>query len=104
MAARLIAHAYTRYLGDLSGGQIVQRLLAKSLGLRPEQLSMYDFSGFPDPAALKTEYRHALEQAGAAGADPDARHRRRRDRVLAQHRAVGRGASAFVAGRPRSVS
>jgi heme oxygenase len=28
---RLIAHAYTRYLGDLSGGQILQRLLARSL-------------------------------------------------------------------------
>lgn len=69
--SRLIAHAYTRYLGDLSGGQIVQKLLAKSMQLRPEQLSMFDFTGFPDPAALKSEYRHALEHAGAVVADPD---------------------------------
>jgi heme oxygenase (biliverdin-producing, ferredoxin) len=27
--ARLIAHAYARYLGDLSGGQILKRLLMK---------------------------------------------------------------------------
>jgi heme oxygenase len=66
----LIAHAYTRYLGDLSGGQIVHKLLAKSLQLRPDQLSMYAFSGFPDPATLKNEYRHALEYAGTLAVDP----------------------------------
>ena len=43
---RLIAHAYTRYLGDLSGGQILQRLLARSLDLQPSELSFYDFSRF----------------------------------------------------------
>src|SRR6195952_4929581 len=35
---RLIAHAYTRYLGDLSGGQILKRLLAKKPGLQPSEL------------------------------------------------------------------
>jgi heme oxygenase len=69
--SRLIAHAYTRYLGDLSGGQIVQKLLAKSLQFRPDQLSMFDFAGFPDPETLKSEFRHALEHAGARVADPD---------------------------------
>lgn len=66
----LIAHAYTRYLGDLSGGQIVQRILANSIGLRPNQLSHYDFSNFADPASLKAAYRAALEYAGARVADP----------------------------------
>jgi heme oxygenase (biliverdin-producing, ferredoxin) len=66
----LIAHAYTRYLGDLSGGQIVQKLLAKSMQLRPDQLSMYAFPGFPDPTTLKNEYRHALEYAGTLTVDP----------------------------------
>ncbi len=51
--ARLIAHAYTRYLGDLSGGQILQRLLARSLELRPAELSFYDFPRYADLAALK---------------------------------------------------
>ena len=70
--ARLIAHAYTRYLGDLSGGQILKRLLAKRPGLQPEELSFYDFPGHPDLAALKAEYRKALDDAGALIADQQA--------------------------------
>ncbi|WP_375412362.1 heme oxygenase (biliverdin-producing) [uncultured Bradyrhizobium sp.] len=68
--ARLIAHAYTRYLGDLSGGQILQRLLLRSLQLQPSELSFYDFPGFSDVAALKADYRNALDQAGALLTDP----------------------------------
>jgi heme oxygenase len=68
--ARLIAHAYTRYLGDLNGGLILSRLLEKTLGLRPAELSLYDFSGFANAATLKHEYREALDQAGAMVADP----------------------------------
>lgn len=67
---RLIAHAYTRYLGDLSGGRILQRLLARSLDLRPSELSFYDFSRFSDLDALKADYRQALDSAGAHAADP----------------------------------
>lgn len=70
--ARLIAHAYARYLGDLSGGLILQRLLAKSLALQPGQLSMYDFPRFSDLAALKSGYREALDRAALHVADPDA--------------------------------
>lgn len=70
--ARLIAHAYTRYLGDLSGGQILQRLLERSLKLRPSELSFYDFPRFSDLAALKADYRKALDQAGALVSDPQA--------------------------------
>ncbi|NEW86528.1 biliverdin-producing heme oxygenase [Rhodopseudomonas sp. WA056] len=67
--SRLIAHAYTRYLGDLNGGQIVRRLLEKTMQLGPAELAHYDFSAIGDPGALKTEYREALEQAGAAAPD-----------------------------------
>jgi heme oxygenase len=69
---RLIAHAYTRYLGDLSGGQILQRLLTRSLQLRPSQLSFYDFPQAPDPDELKSDYRAALDRAGAFACDRDA--------------------------------
>lgn len=69
---RLIAHAYTRYLGDLSGGQILKRLLANKPGLKPDELSFYNFPGYPDLAALKAGYRQALDAAGTLAADPQA--------------------------------
>ena len=69
---RLIAHAYTRYLGDLSGGQILKRLLANKPGLQPDELSFYDFPGHADLAALKADYRSALDKAGALAANPQA--------------------------------
>lgn len=70
--ARLIAHAYTRYLGDLSGGQILKRLLARSPGLRPAELTFYDFPAHSDLAALKSGYREALDRAGSRATDPQA--------------------------------
>lgn len=69
--ARLIAHAYARYLGDLSGGLILRRLLAKSLTLHDSEMNFYDFSRFADPATLKTDFRRALDQAGATLRDPE---------------------------------
>jgi heme oxygenase len=69
---RLIAHAYTRYLGDLSGGQILKRLLARSLALPAEALTFYDFPDIADIAAFKDDYRDAIERAGAMISDPDA--------------------------------
>lgn len=59
--ARLAGHAYARYLGDLSGGQILKPLLARMLGLGPEALAFYDFPAFPDLAAPKLALRAALD-------------------------------------------
>ena len=59
----LIGHAYTRYLGDLSGGQILSRLLAKSLSLGPETLRFYAFPAIPDVEAFKASYRDRLDDA-----------------------------------------
>lgn len=69
---RLIAHAYARYLGDLSGGLILQKLLTRTLMMSPSELSFYEFSQFSDLGALKTEYRNALDRAASNAADPDA--------------------------------
>ncbi|MGJ4895314.1 heme oxygenase (biliverdin-producing) [Bradyrhizobium oligotrophicum] len=66
---RLLAHAYTRYLGDLSGGQIIKRILARSLELRPEATSFYEFPEIADIPQFKDDYRDVLEQAGAAMAE-----------------------------------
>ncbi len=67
---RLVAHAYLRYLGDLSGGQIMKRLLAKSLGLDGTALAFYDFRAIGDVSAFKDEYRKAIDETIHAGADP----------------------------------
>lgn len=62
--APLIAHAYARYLGDLSGGQILARLLRRSLDLPAGALSFYAFPLIADVAAFKAEYRAAIARAG----------------------------------------
>ncbi len=63
----LLAHAYVRYFGDLSGGQILKRLLGEALRLPPESLSFYDFPGIADPSACKDEMRDAIDTIPAAG-------------------------------------
>jgi len=69
---RLIAHAYTRYLGDLNGGQVMKRLLARSPGLRPQELSFYDFPQIEETEVFKTHYRCGLDDSAALIADIDA--------------------------------
>jgi heme oxygenase len=58
----LAGHAYVRYLGDLSGGQILKRLLAKSLGLSDQALSFYAFPQVADIGACKMAYIQALDR------------------------------------------
>jgi len=69
---RLIAHAYTRTLGDLSGGQIMQKMLARSLGFGPEELAFYRFPDIADITAYKAEYRRELDAAGTEVHDAEA--------------------------------
>jgi heme oxygenase len=59
---RLIAHAYVRYLGDLSGGQVLRRLLARSLRVGGEALRFYDFPAITDADRFRVEYRRALDR------------------------------------------
>ena len=40
---RYLAHHYTRYLGDLSGGQAIAALVARHYGATPDQLGFYRF-------------------------------------------------------------
>lgn len=63
---RLVAHAYVRYLGDLSGGRVLAPLLARSLGLPPAALSFYDFPGIADPDRFKAAYRDAIDRSVSA--------------------------------------
>jgi heme oxygenase len=62
--ALLVAHAYTRYLGDLSGGQILRGAAARILGLTPDGpgLAFYDFPQIPDLNACKADLRARLDE------------------------------------------
>ena len=56
------AHAYVRYLGDLSGGQMLTRVVTQSLGLQPKLgVLFYDFGNAEAVAKLAGEFRSGLD-------------------------------------------
>ena len=64
---RYLAHHYTRYLGDLSGGQAIARLVARHYGATPEQLSFYRFDIAEDGVVrYKRGYREAMNDLALA--------------------------------------
>ncbi|KAF7711198.1 heme oxygenase-like [Silurus meridionalis] len=57
----LVAHAYTRYLGDLSGGQVLSRVPQRSLGLKNgEGLGFFSFPAINSPNLFKQLYRSRM--------------------------------------------
>src|SRR6056300_544159 len=59
----LVAHAYTRYLGDLSGGQILKKLAQRAMNLKGNQgLAFYDFNEIQDEQEFKQNYKKALDE------------------------------------------
>ncbi|SHL10447.1 biliverdin-producing heme oxygenase [Actinacidiphila paucisporea] len=61
--AGYVAHHYTRYLGDLSGGQIIRDIAEKTWGLphKGDGVRFYVFEGIDNPAAFKRGYRRLLD-------------------------------------------
>ncbi|WP_055630646.1 heme oxygenase (biliverdin-producing) [Streptomyces hirsutus] len=61
--AGYIAHHYTRYLGDLSGGQIIRDKAERTWGFpkKGDGVRFYVFEGISNPAAFKREYRELLD-------------------------------------------
>lgn len=58
----LVAHSYTRYLGDLSGGQILKKIAVTAMGLQEGQgTAFYEFAQVSDEKAFKTQYRATLD-------------------------------------------
>ncbi|MPV48659.1 MULTISPECIES: heme oxygenase (biliverdin-producing) [unclassified Pseudactinotalea] len=61
--AQYVAHAYTRYLGDLSGGQAISAMLRRHYGIPPEELTFYSFTAIPKVKPFKDSYRALLDAA-----------------------------------------
>ncbi|MDJ0346413.1 biliverdin-producing heme oxygenase [Streptomyces sp. H10-C2] len=61
--AGYVAHHYTRYLGDLSGGQVIRGIAEKTWGFerKGDGVRFYVFEGIGNPAAFKREYRELLD-------------------------------------------
>jgi len=58
----LVGHHYTRYIGDLSGGQILKNIAQKAMNLgEHDGLRFYEFDGIPDEKGFKTNYRATLD-------------------------------------------
>jgi heme oxygenase len=68
-----LAHHYTRYLGDLSGGQYIGRVAARTYGLGEGHGGRFaTFEGIEDAAAYRDAYRARLDALAWAPEQQDA--------------------------------
>ncbi|XP_067089195.1 heme oxygenase 2 [Osmerus mordax] len=60
----LVAHAYTRYMGDLSGGQVLKKVAQRAMKLPPtgEGLDFYTFDAIHSAKAFKQLYRSRMNE------------------------------------------
>jgi heme oxygenase len=71
--AALVAHAYVRYMGDLSGGQLLRDIVARALA-RPHGggTAFYDFPAIADVDAFKHRFRAALDALPCSASEAEA--------------------------------
>lgn len=67
----IIAHHYTRYLGDLSGGQMIAKRVKKQHGFDRAGIAFYDFTELGSIADFKTTYRAVLDELGEQLSDEE---------------------------------
>lgn len=58
----LVGHSYTRYLGDLSGGQILKGIAERAMNLTDGGTAFYRFDAISDEKAYKVKYRQTLDE------------------------------------------
>jgi heme oxygenase len=63
-AGGFVAHHYTRYLGDLSGGQAIRRIMQRQFGFETNGVGFYLFDQIASPKVFKETYREELDAAG----------------------------------------
>ena len=88
----IIAHHYTRYLGDLSGGQMIAKRVRKQHGFIDDKgIEFYNFASLGSLAEFKNRYREALDELGATLDDSE------QARVLEEvRRAYGFNTAVFI--------
>jgi heme oxygenase len=69
-ATGFVAHHYTRYLGDLSGGQYLGPAIARAYGLDGDGHRFFVFPAI-EPAAFRVYYRRRLDDAPWSAAEQD---------------------------------
>src|SRR5690606_22576715 len=84
-----VAHHYTRYLGDISGGQVIRSRLRTRYDIDGAGARFYDFSALGSPAAFRRRYRELLDTAGWDPAE--------RERIIAEARVAFRHNEAVFA-------
>ncbi len=58
-----VAHHYTRYLGDLSGGQAIRAVLQRQHGFDTNGIGFYIFAEIAKPKLFRDTYREQLDTA-----------------------------------------
>lgn len=58
-----VAHHYTRYLGDLSGGQVIRTVLQRQHGFDTNGVGFYIFAEIAKPKLFRDTYREQLDTA-----------------------------------------
>ncbi|MDN6353128.1 MAG: biliverdin-producing heme oxygenase [Corynebacterium sp.] len=57
----LVAHHYTRYLGDLAGGQVIGRMMGRHYDVPETATSFYRFPHIEKPKRYRDAYRESLD-------------------------------------------
>lgn len=65
---RVVAHHYVRYLGDISGGQVIAARLGALYGIGPDALNFYNFAAIGKIPPYRSAYRKALDELALSDA------------------------------------
>lgn len=65
---RVVAHHYVRYLGDISGGQVIAARLGALYGIDPDALNFYNFAAIGKIPPYRSAYREALDELALSDA------------------------------------
>lgn len=58
---RVLAYHYTRYMGDMIGGQVIARSMKEKYGMSEDSLTCYDFSELGDLHHYRKNYKILIE-------------------------------------------